>query len=82
MNFSYNSLTKTIEPANTKTSGGASASACIPKWIGWAWGITWGALVCLPLGAGVSGVATPIVGVITGQACTAAGGALVTAKSC
>lgn len=82
VNFSYNPLTKTIEPAASSVSKGASASACIPKWVGWAWGVTWGALVCLPLGAGVSGVATPIVGVITGQACAAAGGALVTAKSC
>lgn len=84
IDFSYDPFTKTISPIsdNNIHEKSATTSRCIPKWLGWSWGVIWGGLVCLPLGVGVSGVATPIAGVVTGQACTAAGGALVTAKSC
>lgn len=88
--FSFDPIRQVIAPTRTdspQVSAGSrmqqmAARKCIPKWIGWAWNITWGGLVCLPLSVGVSGVATPIAGAVTASACEAAGGALTTAYSC
>ena len=88
--FSFDPIRHVIAPTRpdpTQASAGSrmqqmAARKCIPKWIGWAWNITWGGLVCLPLSVGVSGVATPIAGAVTASACEAAGGALTTAYSC
>lgn len=84
IDFSYDSASSTIK-AQSPTSGDgemATASRCMPKWIGWAYNIVWGGLVCLPASVGVSGIATPIAGAVTAAACEAAGGALTTAVSC
>lgn len=79
--FRYDPVSQLIV-AEKKSNSGISANACIPKWIAWAFNITWGTLVCIPAAAGAGGIATPLVGIVTGAACEAAGGAMVTAVSC
>ena len=79
--FRYDEATQMIV-AQTVHHGGVMTAACIPKWVAWAFNITWGALVCVPASAAASGIATPIAGIFTGSACAAAGGAMITAVSC
>lgn len=81
--FTYDEAAHLLRPdAAPELGAEAFADGCMPKWWGWFFNIAWGTLVCLPATAGVGGVATPIAGAITGAACEAAGGALVTAVSC
>lgn len=83
--FRYDEATQTIvaESASERKPDGVMApAACMPKWVAWAFNITWGGLVCIPATIGVGGIATPIAGIATGAACEAAGGAMVTAVAC
>jgi hypothetical protein len=83
MTFYFDESTQMIrEEGASFVSPDLPQGYCMPKWIGWAFNIAWGGLVCLPASAGASGVATPIAGAATAAACEAAGGALVTAISC
>lgn len=82
--FDEESQTISAESATEKNlpEGMVVQAACMPKWVAWAFNITWGGLVCIPASLAASGVATPIAGIATGAACEAAGGAMVTAVSC
>ena len=89
MALTYNPSTQTLSPTSPSAEQvdlnqiqERTANNCMPKWWAWAWNITWGGLVCLPLSVGASGVGTPIAGALTASACEAAGGALTTAASC
>mgnify|MGYP000859944134 FL=1 len=83
MTFYFDESTQMIrEEGASFVSPDLPQGYCMPKWIGWAFNIAWGGLVCLPASAGASGVAPPIAGAATAAACEAAGGALVTAISC
>ncbi len=79
--FRYDEAAQMIV-AETAAHGGVMRAACMPKWVAWAFNITWGALVCVPASAAASGIATPIVGIVTASACEAAGGAMITSVSC
>jgi hypothetical protein len=85
--FRYDEATQTIaaesaSERNLNPDGLMSPAACMPKWVAWAFNITWGGLVCIPASLAAGGIATPIAGILTGAACEAAGGAMVTAVSC
>lgn len=79
--FVYDEAEQTIV-ARTADRDPMTRAACMPKWVAWAFNITWGALVCVPATAGATAIATPIEGITTEIACTAAGGAMITAVSC
>lgn len=86
LEFEYDALLSVIRPKGpelfqNKTIGQA-ARGCFPKWVGWGYNVAWSGLVCVPLGVGVGAVATPIVGILTGEACGAAGGYLTTRYGC